>query len=210
MFKLFRKKEDSITEAAGGDMYLIAGLGNPGKKYEHTRHNAGYDALDVIIEDNKIPQSGKKFNALYGKGMIGSNRVLALKPLTYMNNSGESISEAAGYFKIDSNDHIIVIVDDINLEPGMIRIRTKGSAGGHNGLKSIINHLHGEDFIRIRIGVGQKPEGADQVKYVLGHLSSPERKKIEEAFEHVSEAVSLIVEGRVEEAMNRFNRKASN
>ncbi len=203
MFKnIFGKK--NTGEAKDGP-FILAGLGNPGKKYEKTRHNAGYDALDEIIERYSIPQGGKKFNSIYGKGSIEGQKVIALKPLTFMNNSGDAIAAASKYFKSDTKTRLIVLVDDINLEPGVIRIRKKGSAGGHNGLKSIIQRTGSEEFIRIRIGVGHQHEGEDQIDFVLGKITGKNRELIEGSFKDVCEAVSLIVQGQTDEAMNRFN-----
>ena len=135
-------------------MYLIAGLGNPGKQYEATRHNMGFDTIDCLVEKHNIPQGGVKFNAMYGKSIIGGEKAILMKPLSYMNLSGGPIQEMSSYFKIDPETELIVIYDDIDLEPGQLRIRKKGSAGGHNGIKDIIRRLGTEKFIRIRVGVG--------------------------------------------------------
>ena len=139
-------------------MYLIAGLGNPGKQYEATRHNMGFDTIDCLVEKHNIPQGGVKFNAMYGKSIIGGEKAILMKPLSYMNLSGGPIQEMSSYFKIDPETELIVIYDDIDLEPGQLRIRKKGSAGGHNGIKDIIRRLGTEKFIRIRVGVGAKPK----------------------------------------------------
>ncbi len=135
-------------------MYLIVGLGNPGKQYEATRHNMGFDAIDYLIEKYNIPQAGVKFNAMYGKGVIGGEKVILMKPLSFMNLSGGPVQEMANYFKIDPETEMVVIYDDIDLEPGQIRIRKQGSAGGHNGIKDIIRRLGTEKFLRIKVGVG--------------------------------------------------------
>ena len=150
-------------------MYLIAGLGNPGKQYENTRHNAGFMALDALADQLGTSIEEKKHKALCGKGLIGGEKVILLKPQTFMNLSGESIRAAADFYKVDP-DHIIVIYDDISLEPGQLRIRKKGSAGGHNGIKSIIAHLGTQEFPRIKVGVGAKPDRMDLADYVLGHF----------------------------------------
>lgn len=188
-------------------MYIIAGLGNPGKEYENTRHNIGYSALDVIAAGYGIDVSEKKFKSLVGKGVIEGNRVLLMKPLTYMNLSGEAVREACDYFKIDSETELIVLYDDISLPVGQLRIRPKGSAGGHNGIKNIISHLGSEVFLRIKVGVGEKPSRMDLVDYVLGHFSEEDAALEKEAYEKVSEAILLLMDGKIEEAMNRFNRK---
>lgn len=201
----FKKKE----EAAESGMYLIAGLGNPGAKYEHTRHNAGFDALDVLIERYDIPGNGRKFSGMFGKATVDGHKVIAVKPLTYMNNSGECIAPLAKYFKIPA-DHVIVLYDDIELDPGFIRVRAKGSAGGHNGMKSIIKCLGTQEFPRVRIGVGKKPPEGDLVAHVLGRFSKDDQSKVNEAMEHAVEAVKLIMDGAMDEAMNRYNRKSGN
>jgi len=188
-------------------MYIIAGLGNPGKEYENTRHNIGYSALDVIAAGYGIDVSEKKFKSLVGKGVIEGNRVLLMKPLTYMNLSGEAVREACDYFKIDSETELIVLYDDISLPVGQLRIRPKGSAGGHNGIKNIISHLGSEVFLRIKVGVGEKPSRMDLADYVLGHFSEEDAALEKEAYEKVSEAILLLMDGKIEEAMNRFNRK---
>ncbi|MCR4814137.1 MAG: aminoacyl-tRNA hydrolase [Lachnospiraceae bacterium] len=188
-------------------MYIIAGLGNPGKEYENTRHNIGYSALDVIAAGYGIDVSEKKFKSLVGKGVIEGNRVLLMKPLTYMNLSGEAVREACDYFKIDSETELIVLYDDISLPVGQLRIRPKGSAGGHNGIKNIIFHLGSEVFLRIKVGVGEKPSRMDLADYVLGHFSEEDAALEKEAYEKVSEAILLLMDGKIEEAMNRFNRK---
>ena len=135
-------------------MYLVVGLGNPGKQYEATRHNMGFDTVDRLVEDYNVPQGGVKFNAMYGKTMIGGEKVILMKPLSFMNLSGGPVREMANYFKIDLESELIVIYDDIDLEPGQLRIRKQGSAGGHNGIKDIIRQLGTEKFLRIKVGVG--------------------------------------------------------
>ena len=140
-------------------MYLIVGLGNPGRQYEATRHNMGFDVIDKLVEEYNVPQSGVKFNAMYGKGRIEGQPVILMKPLSYMNLSGGPVRDMANYFKIDPETEMIVIYDDIDLEPGQLRIRKKGSAGGHNGIKHIIQQLGTQTFVRIKVGVGAKPKG---------------------------------------------------
>ncbi|MBV4429012.1 aminoacyl-tRNA hydrolase [Clostridium tyrobutyricum] len=183
-------------------MYLIVGLGNIGDKYDHTRHNVGFDALDFISKDQNISISKNKFKGTYGEGMIDSNKVMLLKPSTYMNLSGESVSELASFYKIDSKN-IIVIQDDISLPIGKIRIRQKGSHGGHNGIKNIIQNLNTDQFVRIKIGVGQP--NMNIVSYVLGKFEKDDRKHIEKVFKIVGDVVKCIIIEGVPEAMNKFN-----
>ena len=188
-------------------MYLIAGLGNPGKQYEATRHNMGFDTIDCLVETYNVPQGGVKFNAMYGKGIIGGEKAILMKPLSYMNLSGGPIQEMSSYFKIDPETELIVIYDDIDLEPGQLRIRKKGSAGGHNGIKDIIRRLGTEKFIRIRVGVGAKPKGWDLADFVLGHFSDSDRKLVDEGINDATEAVEMILSEGVDAAMNKYNRK---
>ena len=161
-------------------MYMIAGLGNPGKEYNNTRHNIGFAFIDALAQEYDINVMDVKLKALTGKGMIGGQKVLLVKPLTFMNLSGESIRPLADYYKVDPESELIVVSDDITLSPGGIRIRKKGSAGGHNGLKNIIGQLGTENFKRIRIGVGEKPKGYDLADYVLGHFSKEEQPLMQE------------------------------
>ncbi|MCY6371974.1 aminoacyl-tRNA hydrolase [Clostridium ganghwense] len=184
-------------------MFLIVGLGNPGKEYEHTRHNVGFDIIDLIGEKYNIDVSRKKFKGMYGDGKIAGERVLILKPATYMNLSGESVKEVINFYKIP-NDNIIVLYDDISLEVGRLRIRPKGSAGGHNGIKNIIAHLGSDVFPRVKIGVGQ-PLGENLVSHVLGKFSKEERENLEKSFEVAAKSVEAIIKNGVAEAMNKFN-----
>ena len=188
-------------------MYLIAGLGNPGTKYEGTRHNIGWQVIDELAEKYNIRVLENKFKGLTGKGMIGSEKVLLLKPLTYMNLSGESIAEAVRFYKIDETTELIVIADDISLDVGQLRIRKKGSAGGHNGIKNIIANLGTDVFPRIKIGVGEKPKKYDLADYVLGHFSKEDRELMEEGYDRADHAVGMILNGEIEAAMNQYNRK---
>lgn len=188
-------------------MYLIVGLGNPGKTYEGTRHNMGFDTIDYLIEEHQIPQSGVKFNAMYGKGIIGGEKVILMKPLSFMNLSGGPVQEAASYFKIDPETELIVIYDDIDLEPGQLRIRKQGSAGGHNGMKDIIQKLGTQKFTRIKVGVGAKPKGWDLADYVLGRFSANERKVVDESIERAGKAVEIMLSQGVDAAMNEYNKK---
>ena len=189
-------------------MYIIVGLGNPSKQYEGTRHNAGFMTLDVLADRYNIDISEKKHKALCGKGVIEGNKVVLLKPQTFMNLSGESVRAAADFYKI-APEEIIVIYDDISLEPGQLRVRKKGSAGGHNGMKNIIAHLGTQDFPRIRVGVGEKPAGMDLADYVLGRFSKGERELLEEAFKEGARAAVAILCDGIESAMNQFNGKKS-
>ena len=188
-------------------MYLIAGLGNPTPQYDHTRHNVGFDAVTYLADRYHISMNTKKFRGICGTGVIEGQKVLLLKPQTFMNLSGESVGEAAAFYKLDPETEIIIIYDDIALEPGSIRVRKKGSAGGHNGIKNIIAHLGTQEFQRIRVGVGEKPKEYDLAAYVLGRFTAEDRKKVEEAFADAADAVSLMVRDETNEAMNRYNRK---
>lgn len=187
-------------------MKLIVGLGNPTKEYEGTRHNIGFMAIDALGEEYGIRVDTLKHKALIGKGMIEGQKVILAKPVTYMNLSGEAVREIADYYKIPAED-VIVIFDDISLDVGMIRIRRKGSAGGHNGIKSIIAHLGTMDFPRIKVGIGAKREGQDLADYVLGKFSKADREILQDALKDVKKAVSLMVWDEITEAMNAFNKK---
>ncbi len=186
-------------------MYIIAGLGNPSKKYAGTRHNMGFDAIDNIAERNDIEVKQKKFKAMCGKGMIQGEKVLLLKPETFMNLSGESIREAVDFYEVDPESNLIVIYDDISLDPGKLRIRAKGSAGGHNGMKSIISHLRTEKFKRIKIGVGEKPLGMDLADYVLGRFGRIERITVDKGIDDAARAVEVMIAEGIDKAMNLFN-----
>ena len=188
-------------------MYFIAGLGNPGKQYEATRHNMGFDTVDCLVETHNVPQGGVKFNAMYGKGIIGGEKAILMKPLSYMNLSGGPIQEMSSYFKINPETELIVIYDDIDLEPGQLRIRKKGSAGGHNGIKHIIQQLGTQTFVRIKVGVGAKPKGWDLADHVLGRFSTEDRKLVDEAIAKAAKAVDIIISQGTDAAMNEYNRK---
>ena len=187
-------------------MYIIAGLGNPTREYEKTRHNVGFDTIDVLADKLNTSVDEKKFKGLYGKGIIAGEKVILLKPQTFMNLSGESVREAADFYKVDP-EHIIVIYDDISLDVGQLRIRKKGSAGGHNGLKDIIGRLGTQKFMRVKIGVGAKPKGWDLADHVLGRFSSGDRKLVDEAIEFAADAVEKIITDGPDAAMNEYNRK---
>lgn len=187
-------------------MYLIAGLGNPTKEYDKTRHNVGFSVIDVLADRYRIDISEKKHKALCGRGVIEGQKVLLLKPQTFMNLSGESIRAAADYYKI-APEEMIVIYDDISLDPGQLRIRLKGSAGGHNGIKNIIANLGTQDFPRIKVGVGAKPPRMDLADYVLSRFGAGEQKLMEEAFGEAAEAAVMMMTDGAERAMNHFNAK---
>lgn len=199
-----REKAGKIV-VGGKDMYIIAGLGNPGKQYAQTRHNVGFDTIDILADKYNISVDTKKHKALCGKGMIEGQKVVLAKPQTFMNLSGESVRELVDFYKIDPEEELIVIYDDISLEPGKIRIRKKGSAGGHNGIKNIIAQLGTQNFQRIKVGVGEKPKGWDLADYVLGHFSKEDRGLVDDALKRAAGAVELMVQGEVDQAMNQFN-----
>ena len=188
-------------------MFVIVGLGNPGKKYENTRHNAGFIAIDALADKYGISISEKKHKALCGSGVIEGNKVVLIKPQTFMNLSGESVRAVMDFYKIDPEEDMLVIYDDISLAPGNIRIRKRGSAGGHNGIKSIIAHAGTQNFMRIKVGVGEKPSGWDLADYVLGHFSDDDNVKLKEIMPDVIQAAALMVQGDVDKAMNDFNAK---
>lgn len=188
-------------------MFIIVGLGNPTPEYEGTRHNVGFEVIDALARKYNIDVDTKKHRAYIGKGMIEGQKVILAKPQTYMNLSGESVRSLLDYYKVDEEQELLVIYDDISLGVGQIRIRAKGSAGGHNGIKNIIAHLGGQVFPRIKVGVGEKPPKWDLADYVLGHFSKEEQEQMEEGYEHAVCAVKEIVTGNIEAAMNEYNRK---
>ena len=190
-------------------MYIIVGLGNPGDKYAATRHNIGFDAITRISDDYNIPLDFKKHKALCGKGYIEGKKVILAQPQTYMNLSGESVRELADYYKAAA-DELVIIYDDISLDVGQLRIRGRGSAGGHNGIKSIIQHLGTQEFPRIKIGVGDKPRGWDLADYVLGRFPNGEEEQVREALREASKAVKIIVSEGLTAAMNKCNGKKTN
>lgn len=185
-------------------MFLIAGLGNPEGKYEHTRHNIGFRMVEALAERHNISFSDTKLKGMVGKGMIGGEKVVLVKPMTYMNLSGECIRAVCDFYKIEPEE-VIILFDDISLDVGKLRIRKKGSAGGHNGIKSIIAHLNSENFMRIKFGVGDKPKGADLANYVLGHFTKDEEAIIEEKLKTVCDAVECMVTEGADSAMNKYN-----
>lgn len=190
-------------------MYIIVGLGNPKKEYDNTRHNIGFDVIDALADSNRIGMTEKKHKAVIGKGIIAGQKVLLAKPQTFMNLSGESVRELVDYFKIDETTELIVISDDISLDVGQLRIRKKGSAGGHNGLKNIILHLGHDSFHRIKMGVGEKPKNYDLADYVLGHFPKEERLVMDESVKDACKAIELMINDDVDGAMNLYNKKKS-
>ena len=188
-------------------MYIIVGLGNPGKEYANTRHNIGFDVIDRLAEKEGISVLEKKHKAIIGKGYIEGQKCILAKPQTFMNLSGESVRELIDYYKVDETAELIVISDDISLDVGQIRIRKKGSAGGHNGLKNIIAHLGHDGFMRIKMGVGEKPKGYDLADYVLGHFPQNERTIMNDACDRAVDAIHMIITQDADAAMNHFNRK---
>lgn len=187
-------------------MIIIAGLGNPTKEYQGTRHNVGFAVIDVLAEKYDIDVSERKHHAFCGKGVIGGERVLLLKPQTFMNLSGESLRSAVDFYKV-SPEQVIVIYDDVSLPPGQLRIRLKGSAGGHNGIKNIISHLGTQEFPRIKVGVGEKPPRMDLKDYVLSRFSKGEQEVMDEAFREAAQAVEMMLTDGPDRAMNHFNTK---
>lgn len=188
-------------------MFIIAGLGNPTLQYEGTRHNVGFDVIDALADKYNISVDYRKNRAFIGKGMIEGQKVILAKPQTYMNLSGESVRGLVDYYKIDEEEELLVIYDDVSLDVGQLRIRKKGSAGGHNGIKSIIWNLGTDIFPRIKVGVGEKPKQYDLADYVLGHFSKAEREIVEEGYQRAVHAVEAILSGGMDLAMNEYNRK---
>lgn len=190
-------------------MFIIVGLGNPTKEYDDTRHNIGFAAIDMLADKYGINVTEVKHKALLGKGVINGNKVILVKPMTYMNLSGEAVRAVVDYYKVDEEEELMVIYDDISLDVGQLRVRKKGSAGGHNGIKNIIAHLGHDTFQRIKIGVGEKPEGYDLADYVLGHFSKEDLATLKDGMEKVDGAVNFMLQGDIDEAMNRYNTKVS-
>ncbi len=187
-------------------MYIIVGLGNPTDKYQATRHNIGWDAITKVSDDYRISLDTKKHKAICGKGSIEGEKVVLAQPITYMNLSGESVRELMDFYKVTPSE-IIIIYDDISLEVGQLRIRKKGSAGGHNGIKSIISHLGTDEFPRIKVGVGDKPKDWDLADYVLSRFHVAEQPTIREALKDTSDACKMIITAGIDAAMNQYNRK---
>ena len=204
IFDLFKKieKESDVSPITA----IVVGLGNPGAKYAGTRHNAGFVAIDYIADKIGVKVDRARFHSLTAEGDIGGVRCLIMKPETFMNLSGTAIREAAAFYKIP-NDKVIVLHDEISFAPGMIRIRRKGSAGGHNGLKNIIECLPGEDFPRVKIGVGQKPRpDYDLVDWVLGRMPDADENALKSRLPDIYAAVELMVAGKIDDAMQKFSK----
>lgn len=188
-------------------MFLIVGLGNPSEKYDKTRHNAGFDVIDLLAEKYNIEVKEKRAKALCGSGYIEGQKVLLVKPQTFMNLSGESVAPLLNYYKLDVAEELIVVYDDINLEPGYIRIRKKGSAGGHNGIKDIIAKTGSDQFSRVKVGVGHKPADWNLADFVLSRFSKEERACLEEGLADAAAALVQMICGETEAAMNQYNGK---
>lgn len=185
-------------------MYVVVGLGNPGSKYRDTRHNVGFSVIDLLSERTKTKVNKIKFKSLYGEANIGGEKVLLVKPQTYMNNSGESVLEISNFFKVPV-ENIIVIMDDIDIDFSALKIRRKGSAGSHNGMKSIISLLRDENFPRVKIGVGRPQEGRDLSDFVLGRFSKSEEVEMKDTLDRAADAVECIVREGVSDSMNKYN-----
>lgn len=196
--------QNNVKYWEGNSMYIIAGLGNPGKDYAGTRHNAGFSVIDQLADKYNISVDTAKHKGLIGKGVIEGQKVVLVKPQTYMNNSGECIREVMDFYKEDI-DNLIVVFDDISLEPGKLRVRPKGSAGGHNGIKSIIAHMGSDNFKRVKFGVGDKPKGWDLADWVLGRFPSEEFETLREGNKRACDAIVCIMNEGVDSAMNKFN-----
>ena len=188
-------------------MFVIVGLGNPTAEYAGTRHNVGFDVIDKLADKYNISVTERKHRAFCGKGIIGGQKVILVKPQTYMNLSGESVRSVLDFYKVDVETELLVIFDDVSLDVGQLRIRKKGSAGGHNGIKNSIQHLWTKVFHRIKVGVGEKPKGYDLADYVLGHFSKGEKEQMEDGYKKAVNAVELMLQGEVDAAMNEFNKK---
>lgn len=191
---------------APGVSWLVVGLGNLGEEYERTRHNAGFEVVDLLAQSLGVRIQRLKFKALIAAADIGDQKVLLMKPTTYMNLSGEAVEQAASFYKVPP-ERILVISDEVALPPGKLRIRASGSAGGHNGLKNIILHLHSDQFPRIRVGVGNKPHpDYDMADWVLGRPMGEDRKALDEAEKKAAEAIGVILEKGLDRAMEKYNR----
>ena len=194
-----------FNKKSGGVDWLLVGLGNPGDQYENTRHNVGFMVADELAERHNIPVQRLKFRALTNTVTIGDRKVLLMKPVTYMNLSGEAVHEAAAFYKIPP-EHILVVSDEVALAPGKLRVRRSGSAGGHNGLKNIIAHLGTDQFPRIRLGVGQKPHpDYDMADWVMGKFQGEDKKAVEAAVKKAADAAECLIREGVDKAMNQYN-----
>lgn len=185
-------------------MYLIAGLGNPGVEYEKTRHNMGFQVIDKLAKDKQVELKRKKFEGLYGETNIQGEKIIFLKPQTYMNLSGKSIAEFVQFYKIPL-EHVLVIYDDMDILPGKIKVRKQGGAGSHNGMKSVVHELQSEVFPRIRVGIGRTKEQEEVISYVIGHVEDEEWKLLEEGIDLATKAVGEFLINGIETTMNRYN-----
>ena len=185
-------------------MYLIVGLGNPGPEYDKTRHNMGFKVIDKLAKKYDIDISHSKFKGMYGTGMVNGEKIILFKPYTYMNLSGEAVQDIVTFFKIKLEE-IIVIYDDIDIEPGYIKVRKSGSPGNHNGMKSVTHCLNNQNFTRVRIGTGKPNDGRELIEYVIGAIDEEDLPKLEEGIKLGTEAVSTIIEKNIDTAMNKFN-----
>ena len=186
-------------------MRIIVGLGNPTLKYSKTRHNVGFETIDVLSKKHKIKVKKNQFKSLIGEGFINDEKVILVKPMTYMNNSGEAVKEIVDYYKVNPNEDLIVISDDLNLDVGVLRLRSKGSAGGHNGLKSIIKCIETESFHRVRIGVGKVPANRDVITHVLTRFGKDDRKIVKESFNVAAQAIECAITDGMDKAMSKYN-----
>ncbi len=201
---MFRKTSPAAS-AVGAPEFLVVGLGNPDRKYAFTRHNSGFLCVDLLAQKHSFTVQKLKFRSLLGDAVIGRHRCLVMKPQTYMNLSGEAVRDAAAFYKIPP-ERILVLFDDISLDVGKLRIRRKGTDGGHNGIKNIIYHLGSDQFPRIKIGVGKKPHpDYDLADWVLSEFKKDEEKPLRDALENACAAVELLLDGKIDEAMNRYN-----
>ena len=185
-------------------MFLIVGLGNPEEDYSNTRHNMGFDTINKISRECNIEVNKKKFNGLYGSGIINNEKVILLKPQTYMNLSGDSIIEFIKFYKVEL-EKVIVIYDDIDLQPGVVKVRKKGGAGSHNGMKSVVQKLGSIEFPRVRVGIGTPEHKGDLINYVIGHISDEEKKVLEKGTTIAKDAVLEILKNGIDNAMNKIN-----
>ncbi len=185
-------------------MYLIIGLGNPEEEYANTRHNMGFDAINILAKQYDIDVNKKKFKALYGTGVIEGEKVILLKPQTYMNLSGDALIEAMDYYRLEPQN-IIVIYDDMDIEKGLIKIRKKGGPGSHNGMKSIIDNLQTSDFVRIRVGIGRPEYNQDKINYVIGKLPKEEMDVLKKGIQKAAQVIPAIIKQGIDNAMNQFN-----
>ncbi|MBQ9298077.1 MAG: aminoacyl-tRNA hydrolase [Clostridia bacterium] len=185
-------------------MYLIVGLGNPENDYARTRHNMGFEVINKLAEEYEIDLSRTKFDGIYGTGIIENEKVILLKPQTFMNNSGESVIQFKNFYKLEENE-ILVISDDIDIDIEKIRVKRNGSAGSHNGLKSVVHYLQSENFPRVRVGVGQPKEDETLVEYVIGYVPNEEYERLEIGIDKAKEAVKVFLKDGIETAMNKFN-----